>query len=91
MVGEVFVAGEEADEGTAVLHGVVADGSGEGGVRGFDGVEDAAEGDGLVEDEVDFVASGDVGVAEEWGWEFDSDGGHGGLRALAKRYRRLGE
>lgn len=42
--GDVFGAGVEADEGAALVGGAVADGAAEGGVAGFDGVEDVAEG-----------------------------------------------
>lgn len=43
-MGEVLFAGKEAEEGSALLGGVVADGSAEHGVGGFDGVEDGALG-----------------------------------------------
>jgi len=42
-VGEIFLAGEEAQEGTALLCIVIADGSAEHGVAGFESVEDRAE------------------------------------------------
>ena len=42
-MGEIFLAGKEAQEGTAVLGIVVADGSAEHGVAGFEGVEDRAQ------------------------------------------------
>ena len=46
VVGPVFFADEEAQEGTALFGGVVADGAAELGVGVLEGVEDGAEGDG---------------------------------------------
>jgi hypothetical protein len=63
LVGEVFFAGEEADEGATVLGGVVSDGASEGGEGCFEGVENGAEGDWGFDLEWDFVR-GDGGVAE---------------------------
>jgi hypothetical protein len=46
FVGDVFFAGEEAEEGAALFCGVVANGSLQHGVLGFEGVKDGALRDG---------------------------------------------
>ena len=81
VVGPVFFADEEAQEGTALFGGVVADGAAELGVGLFEGVEDGAEGDGCGNVEGELVAR-DVGETAEVEWEIDAEGGHraGGRR-----------
>ena len=43
FVGQILLAGEEADEGTATEGYVVADGSAQDGESGFEGIEDRAQ------------------------------------------------
>ena len=72
----VFFAYEEAQEGAALVGGVVADGAAEHGVTGFERVECGAEGDGGGDVECGFVA-GEAGEAAKVQGEFDADQGHG--------------
>ena len=71
-MGEVLLAGEEADEGAADAGGVVADGAFEHGVAGLEGVEDGALGYRAVESEGHVMAHACEDA--EVGWEFDADG-----------------
>ena len=73
-MGEVFLAGKEADEGAALFGGLVADGATEHGIFCFEGIEDGALGDGGFDVEVDFPVDAREG-AEMLG-EDDSDHGH---------------
>ena len=75
VVGEVLIAGVEADHGAAFEGGVVAEGAGEGGEFLFEGVEDAGGGDRGIELELDFAL--DVGEGAEVDGEDDAD--HGSL------------
>lgn len=77
FVGEIFLAGEEAEEGAALFADVIADGTLQHGIAGFEGVEDGALGDGGVDFDCDLVA--DVGEGAEVVGKFDADGGHGVL------------
>jgi hypothetical protein len=53
-VGKIFLAGEEAEEGAALLGDVVADCALQHGIAGFEGVEDGADRDGAFDFERDF-------------------------------------
>ena len=75
VVGEVLLAGEEAQEGAALEGDVVADSAAEHGVGGFEGVESGADGGWGGDFDLYFVA-GDAGQGAEVGREFDADGGH---------------
>ena len=44
LMGQIFLAGEESQEGTALLRDVVADGSAQHGIAGLERVEDRALG-----------------------------------------------
>lgn len=55
LVREVLLAGEVADEGAAVVGAVVADGSAQGGVGGFERVEDGGDRHGRGDLEPDLV------------------------------------
>jgi len=76
----VLLADEEAEEGAALERVVVADGSLQHGVAGFDGVEDGADGDGRGDFKGDFAF--DLRKVAEVVGELDADGicsGHGFL------------
>jgi hypothetical protein len=70
-VGDVFFAGEEADKGAAILGDVIADCAAEGGVAGFEGVENGALSDGGGDLELDFAVG--AGEGAEMGGEDDAD------------------
>jgi len=70
-VGDVLLAHEEAQEGAALLGVVVADGSAECGVSGFEGVDDSALGDGAFDFEGDFA--GYLREGSEMRGEIDAD------------------
>lgn len=80
LVGDVFVAGEEAQEGTTVEGGVVADGAAEHGIPGLQGIKDGALGrpGGDIEQELAL----DAGEGAEMGGEVDADL-HDALRIVA--------
>ncbi len=61
--GEIFFAGEEAQERAALVSGVIADGAAEHGIVRFEGVEDGALGDWGRDFEREFCA--DVGQGAE--------------------------
>jgi len=71
LVREVFVAGEEAQEGTTEAGLLVADGAAEHGVLEFEGVEEGSLGYGFVD--CDFSKAGDVCEVAEVGGEFELD------------------
>jgi hypothetical protein len=75
VVGDVLFAGEEAEERPALFGGLVPDGSAEGWVLEFEGVEELGDGGGRGDFEGDFAW--DLGEGAEVGGEFDADGGHG--------------
>lgn len=56
FVGEIFGAGEEAEEGAALKGVVIANGAAEHGVAGFEGVEDGSLGDGTDDFQADLAA-----------------------------------
>jgi len=69
IVGEIFLAGEEAEEGATLLRDVVADGALQDRIAGFEGVEDGADRDGAFDFERDFA--GDLGESAEVRWKDD--------------------
>ena len=71
----VFFAGEDAHEGAALAGGVLANGAAEHGTAGFEGVEDAADGDGRGDFEGDFRRG--VGERAQVLGEDDADGQRG--------------
>lgn len=71
IVGEILLAGEEAQEVTALVGDVVADGSSEHGVTGLQHVKDGGDGDGCGNYESDLDA-GSGERAEVLG-EFNAD------------------
>jgi hypothetical protein len=71
-VGPVFFADEEAEEGTALLGNVVADGVAEHGVSEFECVENGGDGCGGGDVEGGLMG-GEVGEAAEVYGEIDSD------------------
>ena len=73
LVGEVFAAGEEAEEGAAFLGDVVANSAAEHWVTGFENVESGAEGDGSGDVEFDFA--GDFGEIAEMRGKNDTNHG----------------
>ena len=72
VVGDVLLAGEEAEEGSAFEGNLVADGAAEGWVGGFQGVEGGADG-GFGGDFEVYLMGGDAGEGAEVGGEFDAD------------------
>jgi hypothetical protein len=70
-VGNVFGAGEKAEEGSALLRSVVANGAAEHGVGGFDGVEDRAQRDRALHVNLNFAA--DVGEIAEMRGKLDTN------------------
>ena len=72
-MGEVLLAGEETQEGTALPGVMISDSSAERGVAGFEGVEDGTLGDGALDLEGNFTRYFREGA--EVGGEFYADGG----------------
>ena len=71
VVAEVLFAGEEADEGAALLRRVVADGAAEDGVAGLERVEDRRDGDGRGDVEMHLAV--DLGERAEMLGQRDAD------------------
>ena len=71
LVGEIFLAGEEADQGTALFGGLVADGAAEHGIFVFEGVQDRALGDRRGNIQLDLAI--DAGEVAEMMGEDDAD------------------
>ena len=71
VVGEILLAGVEADEVAPLAGGVVADGAAEHGVAGFEGVEDGAQRDGSGDVELHFA--GDAGEGFQVVGDDDAD------------------
>lgn len=72
-MGEVFFAGEEAKEGSALAGEVIANGAVEHRVAGFEGVEDGSDGGFAGDVELDLPL--DAGEGAEVGWKADADHG----------------
>jgi len=72
-MGDVLLAGEEAQEGAALEGGVVANGTAECRVAGFEGTENCAERGGLRNFQRGLVR-GELRKGAEVGGEFDTDG-----------------
>ncbi len=75
LVGEVLVAGEEAEEIAAFFGGMVADGAAQHGELEFEGVEGGSERHRQRDVNLDFGAR--VCQRAEMEWEFDADHGRG--------------
>ena len=73
VVGEILLAGVEADEVAALAGGVVADGTAEHGVAGFQGVEDGAQRDRW--GNVELHLAGDAGEGFQVVGDDDADHG----------------
>jgi hypothetical protein len=71
IVRQIFLAGEKAEEGAALLGDVVANGTLQDRVSGFEGVEDGADRDGAFDFERDFAW--DLGECAEVRGEDDLD------------------
>jgi len=87
VVGEILLAGVEADEVAALAGGVVADGAAEHGVAGFQGVEDGAQRDGWGNVELDLA--GDAGEGFQVVGDNDADHGAVGQTFLSAVNLRL--
>jgi len=72
-MGKVLLAGKEAQEGPSQVCDVVADGSPEHRVLGFELVKDRALGHGTLDLEYEFAA--DTRQTSKMEWEYDSDHG----------------
>ena len=70
-MGQILLAGKEAEEGAAFLGDVVADGAEEHGVARFERVEDGARGDRAFDFERDFA--GDLSESAEMRGKDDLD------------------
>lgn len=73
FVGEILLAGEEADQGSPLFGGLITDGAAEHGIFGFESVEDGALGDWAGDIKLDLAA--DVGQGSKVLGEDDSDHG----------------
>lgn len=80
VVGEVLLAGEEADEGSAIAGGLIAESAAEGGEAEFESVKKRALGDGHGDVKEDFAAGAGEGL--EVGGELDADLDGGRRREL---------
>jgi hypothetical protein len=73
-VGEIFLAGEETQERSALLCAVVANGAAQHGIAGFERIEDGALRDRTLDFEFDLTA--DVRQGAKVLRKFDSDPTH---------------
>ena len=72
-MGKIFLTGKEAQEGPSLVRGVVANGSSEHRVLGFEFIKDRALRDRTLDLECEFAA--DARQVSEMEWEYDSDHG----------------
>ena len=70
-MGKIFFAGKEAQEGPSLVRDVVANGSSEHRVLGFEFIKDRALRDRTLDLECEFAA--DARQVSEMEWEYDSD------------------
>jgi hypothetical protein len=77
LEGDVFFAGEEAQEGTARVGVVFADGAGQHGIAGFERVENGGDGDGWWNGKGEFAVDACEGAQVVWDLDANWLSGHG--------------